>query len=231
LDLGRKHVPPEFNRLVHNYTEHLRRDGNIDLYAIWWISREWAQRFDLQDTWVEDWAIDTIRNWVSNENISTSAASSRKWLIAIPRPTDPILWFRLPGVRVPAICNKETFARDIRNELAQATGDLLDGWMKARIRDRSIVEIAEPTDLERKLECAALYYFARLRPQDIANPEFRKIKGLALRQGAAMPSGSRENISRWIKEVSKILRLPVRPAGWRPQNPVAKKTVRSAKNM
>ncbi len=49
-----------------------------------------------------------------------------------------------------------------------------------------------------------------MTPQEIADR-----KGLRLVPGSTMTAGARESVNRWLKEVSKILDLPLRSRGRR----------------
>ena len=171
----------------------------------------WASQFDLEGTWVEQYAADVIGFWELEANSSVDPQSPGQLFPPEPRRNEAPLFFAI-NWRLPNTGSRGAFLdrATLVAELQADVGHLFAGWLEARLRDGSLIEILEPTDLDLKIECAVLYYFGRMSPQDIVDR-----KRVLVVRGSSMMAGSRVTVNRWLQQVSEVLSLPRRKPGSR----------------
>lgn len=212
--MAQHHVPSAFNSLVEIFSTALASEQILDQERAGLFAKQWARKFDLQGTWVEACAANSLFNWVLEPPYSVwPNANADRGLLRLALPDKAPLWFKTPWVRPLTSGTREAMIAGLRAEICSLC-DLIEGWINGRLKEQSLVEIEQPTDWAKKLECAALYYFARLKPEVLVVRTLGERKGLKIRDGSAMV-GSRETVNRWLKEVSEILELPIRRRGWR----------------
>ncbi len=169
------------------------------------FARQWTRRFALEGTWVEHWATDTLCYWELNPYLANFAGppnSTRTGMAwPLPRRLKPSVEFKRP-LRLPKISDRDELLAALQADLAKLFHGVeqpkIMGWLEVQLKAGSLVEIDEPQNLDLKIECAALYYFGAMTPQEIADR-----KGLRLVPGSTMTAGVRESVNRWLKEVSK----------------------------
>ena len=195
-------------------------------------AQEWADRYDVGGTWVQDWANQAIRSWKAGKFVGgkgrylppmpeVRATGADKFRFYIP-PTIP------PSKEAPAkmytlgskpahgiplaravfddnLTDWDNFCNEKMMELKTALRQHRENQFRV---ERVSREVIIPPDLDLYLQEAAVYYFGTMTTQQISEH----------------PGTSRDpaTISRHLKLVLDLLDLPPRPKGHRPRKPQTK---------
>jgi hypothetical protein len=186
--------------------------------------QDWAKLFYVSNTWVEEWARGTLESWrgggygapVTSESGDvdmwylppkdgrTDADTFTCTLEATPRARlefgatiggDSTVWFNVGED------DETAFRRYMHSRLDAA----LDDFFKRAVEVGASRRIYIPSDLNLKIECAALYVLCQQSKDEL-------VKGLQSNHVSA------PTIYGWLKEAMELLELKMRPAGHRVVN-------------
>ena len=193
------HCPDQLRLLIHD-----AHDGTI-------TAHEWAARFNLAATWVEEWAADSLAQWsVAPAYYSNGLVSEVVFATPIVREM-PADQFSYCIVESSPLCK---FAMGVtrRGSLPYPYED--DDWIRfkkmrmdhldaalEKFRQTSVGEgntrlVLVPEKLDLSLELAALYLFCKIPAADLARHR--------------VVSRDKSRVSSWLKETLKLLDLPLK---------------------
>ena len=168
-------------------------------------ARQWAKRYDVAETWVEEWAGDALETWWIHPNLLSPS-------ILYPPPqddstTDDVFSFKvalLPPSKLSLGITMGGIIQDVedddwkrfKKQLHQSLEDALNSY-RAKASETLI-----PRDLLRKTEAAAVYFFCGMIPEAILPKLDEKVEEAS-------------TVYRWIKEIANLLELPMRTKGHR----------------
>jgi hypothetical protein len=76
---------------------------------------------------------------------------------------------------------------------------VLDKYRKSAVKDGTSRELTVPTDLHKKIEAAAFYFFRQTSSEKMVTQLVHRV-------------GASTTVYRWVKEMADLLRLPMKPA-------------------
>lgn len=170
--------------------------------------RQWAERFNVEDTWIELWAKDAIERWRSDPGsypywpnpADQSDESGFSHTVVNARPFPLASRSVLTGRSCPAGVDKddwENFKKQQHENLE--TG--LERYRESLLHSRVGVEVVMPDDFEQRLAVAALYIFGGLTAAEIGkHPKVTRDPSV---------------VSRWLRDVLELLELRPRAPGHR----------------
>ena len=169
---------------------------------------QWAEQFNVQDTWIEHWASEVIESWRSDPGsypfwpipADQSGDSGFSYSVHNARPFPLASRSVSPGRSCPGGIEKddwENFKKQQHENLERA----LEGYRERLLLSGAGAEVVMPDDFEQRLAVAALYIF----------------EGLTAAEIGKHPKVTRDSsvVSRWLREVLELLELRPRAPGHR----------------
>jgi hypothetical protein len=182
--------------------------------------QDWAASFGVAGTWIEEWAKDTLQSWREQPSYCPAPDDAGKRWVFFATPRDgeteaDVFSFEISakplcrlsfGVTIGGYLQDgepeddwERFKRQMHESLDNA----LKAFRMKAVQSGSSREIIVPSDLDLKLELAALYLFSNKSPTELA-------------ENAAV-ARDRTVVYRWLKEILTLLELPMKMAGHQPR--------------
>lgn len=180
------------------------RNGTISAH-------EWAERFNVADTWIEKWAENQLAGWQLEPHTfpnlfppsdEGTKADSFSFSITDARPFCKFSLGVLTAGSLPAGAEEddwERFKKGLHFDLDLA----LNRYRDSALQSGASKEVKVPSDLEKKLGVAGLYFFRGMSPDEIGD----------LRQVAR----DRTVVYRWLDEIVGLLGLRMRDPGAKPK--------------
>ena len=205
IDYGFRHNPDALGRLATEV-----RTGEI-------TPREWATRYGLSETWVEGWAKEVIATWEMEPYLigDLDRPNGNRPNILYPQPRDarkPADVFNFSVSTMPTSTlsagilaggsreNPGDDGRRFKKQMRDILERALEQYEKHVLTSGASREIVVPRAPYLKIETAALYFFCEMSPQ-------------TLLQNLIMRVGAETTVYRWIKEITKLLDLPMKRRG------------------
>lgn len=157
---------------------------------------EWAEKFGIRQGWVEKAAKSTLAAWVDNpalmnESVWVPPVVSREYQYGHPdflRTRPMMAGFHVTSYLFSPATQKLLFHAALDDDLKD-----IDTWAAS---EELTVRRLIPGDLDKKLECAALYLYRRLTLNEICNLDGYRT--------------TPPNMSLWILKTLRLLNLPKR---------------------
>jgi hypothetical protein len=163
--------------------------------------KQWAKKVGIRDTWVEEAAQSTLAAWQE----SPALKKESRWLLPVvlreypyghpdfPRMRQWMDGFHVSSYLFSPVTQKPLFHAALDEDLKD-----IDTW--AASEGLTVQELL-PEDLDKKLECVALYLFRRWTLDQVRNQDGYRTE--------------RSNMHLWIRQTLKLLQLPRRGHGHR----------------
>jgi hypothetical protein len=202
LEAGFHHCPEALELLQPDV-----RAGAVSVHA-------WADQFSLAGTWVEHWAGVTLAEWAGHPHLfpnfqsllfESAAADRFSYEVHGRYPTCKFALGTVVGGSLSEGAphdDWERFKAELRNDLDRA----LENYLQEALTTGALQRITVPSELQLKVEVAALYFFRNLTPQQIADYPTKSYD---------RTHRNRTQINVWLKEVLPLLGLWMRAKGHR----------------
>ena len=206
LNYARLNSPETFNLLA---TEVLKGSMTV---------QEWAERYEVAGTWIQEWAAKAVGQWklgvdvidgihhIPRPDDGHTDADVFTYSVSAPLPRSRIANGLVRGGRAPyepGLTDWDVFKLEMHAALEYQLNEyrywrfvLADGEQPPKRASR---EIIIPKDLDLYLQKAAVYYFGKMKTQEIA-----KYPGIAT---------DRVTVNRHLKSALELLDLKPRPKG------------------
>ena len=203
INIGRRHdLQYRFlettNRVCPEVVEDLKKVRHEQLQF-----ERFVKQYDLQGTWIEKAARDTLDAWEHNQSVEAQSL----WRLPVfaqqsPYGNPPFTHTQqlMESFHVPSFLFSPDRYKSAFHDAVDSDLDEISQWA---VSEGYAVPKQIPTELKKKMECASLYLF-----RGCSSAQLAKKKGYATHP---------TNMWRWVSGVFKLLELPLRGRGNRGQ--------------
>ena len=182
-----------------------------DVYEQRMTTRDWAERFNVAGTWIEQWAAEVLEFWHDHPvifprlpppHVEETEADSFSFVIANARPFFKFSLGVLAGGSFPDDADEDDWGRFKQQQHARLEA-ALERYRLMAVQAGTSLEIKIPNDLDLKLQVAAIYIFRGMSIDELA--EMKEI------------ARDRTRVYRWVAEILSLVDIPMRTAGSKPK--------------